>query len=365
MPNLTKIAVLGAGRWGIHLVRNFLQHPQAQIVAVVDPQAERLAALSQQLQLDRDIVLSTDGAAVLQMPGLEAVAIATPAVTHYSLVAAALKQGCHVLAEKPLTLNLAESLELCHLATQQQRQLVVDHTYLFHPAVQRGTAAVRSGILGDLRYGYATRTHLGPVRQDVDALWDLAIHDIAIFNTWLGQLPIQVEAKGTVWLQPEQRDSERSPTGLADLVWVTLTYPTGFQAFIHLCWLNPDKQRRLGMVGNQGTLIFDELQIESPLTLQRGQLATVSPATLVEAVKPAATFTPIDQSREVLRVLWQEPLQQVCDHFLTCVQQNTASPISSGWVGAHLVQILGALSASLNQAGQPIAIADYPLGEAE
>jgi predicted dehydrogenase len=169
-----------------------------------------------------------------------------------------------VLAEKPLTLKLSESQALCDLAQQQQRQLVIDHTYLFHPVVETGQQVIAKGKLGDLRYGYAARTHLEPVRPDVDALWDLAIHDIAIFNTWLGQTPIQVQATGTVWLQPDREfETDRiqdltpiSNSGLSDIVMATLTYPNGFRAFLHLCWLNPDKQRRLGVVGSEGTLIF-------------------------------------------------------------------------------------------------------------
>jgi predicted dehydrogenase len=93
------------------------------------------------------------------------------------------------------------------------------------------------------------------VRQDVDALWDLAIHDISIFNHWLGQYPDKVQAQGKVWLQPHLKTS-LSPDGLGDMVWVTLYYPNGFQAKIHLCWCNPDKQRRLCVVGSQGTLIL-------------------------------------------------------------------------------------------------------------
>jgi len=330
-----KIAVLGAGRWGVHLVRNFLENPQARLVAVVDPNPERLAALQSRHQFDLSVLLATDWAQVRELPELDAVAIVTPASTHYTLIADALQQGYHVLAEKPLTLYPAESLELCRLAEQQHRQLVVDHTYLFHPAVIGGQAIIQKGILGDLRYGYATRTHLGPVRPDVDALWDLAIHDIAIFNTWLGETPIKVQATGTVWLQ----------SGLADLVWVTLTYPSGFQAYLHLCWFNPDKQRRLGVVGSQGTLIFDELSTESPLTIQHGSLE-----------QSGNRFTPVNQSHEVVNVEPGEPLKRVCEHFLDCVSNNTTSTVSSGWVGAHLVQILRAMTESLEQGGVPVTV---------
>ena len=354
MTNQIGIAVIGAGRWGVHLVRNFLEHPQARLVAVIDPDPERLAALTQRFSFDDSMILATDWSALPPPPDLMAVAIATPATTHYSLITTALKQGYHVLAEKPLTLVLSESQELCRLAEAQQRQLVVDHTYLFHPAVQRGQAVVQAGQLGELRYGYAARTHLGPVRPDVDALWDLAIHDIAIFNHWLGENPTQVQAQGKIWLQTRSPNPAYFPEGLADLVWVTLVYPSGFQAAVHLCWLNPDKQRRLGVVGSRGTLVFDELSPEATLTIQHGQLQPTAGKPLSE-VEPAPTYyTPVEQRHEILSLEPGEPLQQVCTHFLDCVRDNSPSPISSGQVGTELVQVLNALTESLNQAGQPI-----------
>ncbi|NEO96662.1 MAG: Gfo/Idh/MocA family oxidoreductase, partial [Moorea sp. SIO3G5] len=316
---------------------------------------------------------------------IEAVVIATPAVTHYTLIKDALQQGKHVLAEKPLTLDVAECLELCHLAQEKQRQLMVDHTYLFHPAVKRAQEVVNSGCLGDLRYGYAARTNLGPVRQDVDSLWDLAIHDIAIFNYCLGQLPVQVQATGRVWLQFEKefqvsqlpvessednqgcsqsltplqpanlgqkatlREQPSTPQGLADLVQVTLTYPTGFQAFINLCWLNPDKQRRLGIVGTQGTLIFDEMVAQAPLTIQHGYFE-----------QNGEYFIPAGQHREVLDLESLEPLYSVCDRFLNSVRFSQPSSISSGWVGAQLVHILSCLSQSLHQGGVPVTVPQLP-----
>ena len=338
-----KIAVLGAGRWGVHLVRNFLAHPQATLVAVVDSNQNRLADLLTRYELNDTVVLTSDWKTVRELPGLDAVAIATPASTHYALIADALGQGYHVFTEKPLTLDGAECVELCRLAQKQQRQLFVDHTYLFHPAVERGKTVLETGILGDFRYGYATRTNLGPVRYDVDALWDLAIHDIAIFNTWLGEIPIQVQATGRVWLQ--ENKSNPPIQNLHDLVWVTLTYKSGFQATIHLCWLNPDKQRRLAVVGSKGTLIFDEMSVDAPLTIQHGSFEL-----------KGEQFIPINQRSEVLNIEPKEPLKQVCDRFLSCVIQNKPDSISSGWIGTQLVQILTALTASLNQGGIPVAV---------
>ncbi len=332
---MINIAIFGAGRWGVHLIRNFHQHPNSKVVAIADPNPDRLQTAKERFQLPDDIILTTDGSTIWNLPNIDAVVIATPAATHFALISAALKQGYHVFTEKPLTLSVTESLELCELAQQKQLQLFVDHTYLFHPAVERGKTVIESGKLGELRYGYATRTHLEPVRQDVDALWDLAIHDIVILNSWLGEKPIQVKATGTVWLQPA--------SGLSDLVIANLTYPSGFEAFLHLCWLNPDKQRRLAVVGSQGTLIFDELQSESPLIIQQGYFDVIDNSWKAAGI-----------NREVIEIEPREPLAQVCDNFLNSIQNHQPSPISSGWVGAELVNILCGLSESLKQGGQPI-----------
>src|SRR6476469_352650 len=398
------IAVLGAGRWGVNLIRNFLEHPNSEVLAVVDPNRDSLAAVQKLFNLNASVILATDWSQVQALPGLQAVAIATPASTHYTLAAAALKQGYHVLAEKPLALNLTEAIELCQLAEKQQRQLFVDHTYLFHPAVDRGQRIIQHHQLGKLRYGYAQRTHFEPVRHDVDALWDLAIHDIAIFNTWLEQTPIEVRAIGTVFPKSDVRrkkfdgrgnkeeginqqaaeiENQFAPAllttnpveGLADLVWVTLTYPDGFQAFIHLCWLNPEKQRRLTVVGSLGTLIFDEMSLETPLIVQRGNPdcggeennsfeSALALAKRSEG-KPAPTgATPTKRiapqkntslkGREVLSLEQVEPLRRVCDRFLNCVQTNTPCLTSSGAASVELIRILSTLSKSLALGGQPL-----------
>lgn len=339
MTKIIKLAVIGVGRWGVHLLRNFLAHPTVKIVAVVDPNPDCLTKVQRQYSLDKDVLLTTEWQKLQQLSELNAVVIATPAITHYSLIIDALNWGCHVLAEKPLTLNPTECRELCELAEKQQLILMVDHTYLFHPAVEKGQALLQTGSVGELRYGYATRTHLGPVRQDVDALWDLAIHDIAIFNNWLGRSPIVAQATGKVWLQTA------SAHPLSDLVWVTLTYPCGFQAFIHLCWLNPDKQRRLGVVGSRGSLIFDEMLADTPLILMQGEFE-----------RQENSFIPVNQQRKVIDIEKGEPLQRVCHSFIECIRQNNPSTLSSGWVGTELVEILTALSQSLEAGGIPISL---------
>ncbi len=336
------IGILGAGRWGSHLIRKFLADPRAQVRAIADPSVAMLERVQQHMTLPTDVQLTSDWQELLRLPGLDALVVATPAVTHYPVVSAAFQRGLSVLVEKPLTLTPEESYGLCHQAQTQGCVLVVDHTYLFNPAVEAARGVIQSGALGELRYGYASRTHLCPVRQDVDALWDLAIHDIAIFNHWLGERPVQVQAQGSTWLQPHLQ-TPLSPRGLADTVWAQLAYPGGVPVQMHFSWLNPDKQRRIGLVGDRGTLIFDELA-PNPLVLLQGHLDEEN-----------GGYNPGGLAQEVISIPAGEPLQRVCAHFLDCVIAQQGSERSSGWVGAQLVEVLTALSQSM-VAGHPVGL---------
>ncbi|MBT9318017.1 Gfo/Idh/MocA family protein [Leptothoe spongobia] len=339
MESTTKqiqLALMGVGRWGTHLLRNFLAHPQIQVRAVVDPFTQHLTATAEKFGLDDSVALLENWEDALDIEGLEAVAIATPATTHKAIVTAALKRQLHVLCEKPLTLTAQTSAALCQLAQQQNRQLFIDHTYLFHPAVTEAKANL--GRLGTPRYGYAARTNLGPVRHDVDALWDLAIHDIAIFNHWLSDSPIRVQAQGLNWLQ---RPGQAKP--MADVVWCRLHYGSGFEATIHVCWTNPHKQRQLSLVCDRGSLIFDEMQSDSPLTLKLGHAAP-------------DTFQPQGLDTISLKVPNQEPLATMCNHFVHSVLTNQPATISAGTVGTNLVAILEALSQSLTHQGKWIEL---------
>lgn len=241
-----------------------------------------------------------------------------------------------------MTLEPQSCAQLCALAAQQQRQLVVDHTYLFHPAVAAAQQVLQAQRLGSLRYGYAARTHLGPVRDDVDALWDLAIHDIAILNLWLGAAPSQVIAGGSVWLQPQPRP--QFPAGLADMAWAQLTYPNQFQALVQVSWANSDKQRRLAVVGEAGTLVFDELAKDA-LVLYQGEFE-----------RPAPPFVPVGPQPVPLPVEPAEPLAAVCRYFLDCIRQRAVNTRSSGQVATELVKTLAALSQSLQQGSRPVLI---------
>ncbi|MBD1875921.1 Gfo/Idh/MocA family oxidoreductase [Nodosilinea sp. FACHB-131] len=329
-PRPLNLAIFGLGRWGSHLMRNFLALPTARVVAVVDPNRQRLDELRDRFALGDTVACYDDWPQAMTHSGLEAVVIATPASTHYPIIQAALKAGLHVLSEKPLTLDSNRSAALCQLATTQQRQLMVDHTYLFHPAVQRGRELCRQ--IGPLRYGYAARTNLGPVRSDADVFWDLAIHDISILNYWLGQSPLAVAAWGPVWLQTE------AEAKLRDVGWLRLMYPNpvGYaplEVMVHVSWANPDRQRRLALVGDRGTLVFDESPQAQPLTLYSGHFQPQEPP-----------FVPSGLAVEAVAIARLEPLQQMCAHFLECVANNRPSPVSAGPMATDFVKLMEAIA---------------------
>lgn len=349
------IAVVGSGRWGNHLVRNFLKHPNAKLLAAVDQHSDRLQRLAKQYDLSPKQQITADKwENLLNRDDLDAVAIATPASTHYTLIESALHHRKHVFVEKPITLNPKEAQELCNLATAVNCQLMVDHTYLFNDSVRVGEHILQQRKLGTLRYGYATRTHIGPVRRDVDALWDLAIHDISIFSHWLHEFPCQVQAQGKIWLQPSNprfdspfhvnTDFMTFPRGLSDRVWATLRYPSGIEVMLHLCWANPDKQRRLCLVGDQGTLVFDDLK-NPPLVMHPGYIERTEDAIIAH-----------QEQTQTIPTQQTEPLYEACTHFLECIRKQTTSTVSPGQLGAKFVEILSALTESLNSGGTPMAI---------
>ncbi len=342
-PTPMGLAILGLGRWGVHLLRNFLALPGAQVVAIADPRLAQLQRVQTQFDLSPGIHCHQDWREALQHPGVTAVVVVTPAASHYDIIHTALSQGHHVLAEKPLTLQAQECRVLATLAQERGCQLVVDHTYLFNPAVNQGRDWVAQ--LGTLRYGYAARTNLGPVRRDVDALWDLAIHDIAIFNHWLQAGPDWVSAQGQTWLQPDPVEPG-FPQGLADVVWLRLHYPQGVTVAIEASWANPDKQRRLGLVGDRGTLVFSESPTPA-LTYYPGSLHQDGDGFWQPTVSPP----------EMIPLLPGEPLRLMCEHFLATLQSPTPSPLSGPTVATTLVAILEALSQSLRQNGQPVPVA--------
>ena len=214
----------------------------------------------------------TDYDAVLADDDIDAVVIATPVATHHRARPKGPEAGKHVLVEKPLPMTSADCVDLIGLAAQRSLTLMVGHVFLFNAAVRKVKAYIDSGELGDVRYIYSQRLNLGQIRQDVNALWNFGPHDISILGYWLDAAPERVIARGYSYVQP----------GIEDVVFMTLDFPKGVGANVHISWLDPLKVRRMTVVGSEKMVVYDDVSADARITVyDKGvsRTASGSPAT--------------------------------------------------------------------------------------
>ncbi|MEW5741418.1 MAG: Gfo/Idh/MocA family oxidoreductase [Myxococcota bacterium] len=319
---MVRVALLGAGRWGPNLLRTLVAQPACEVTWVADVDARRAQAVSLLCPSAR---FASDPDAVLSAPDVDAVVVATPSATHAPLARRALEAGKHVLVEKPVATRLADALALDELAHRRGLTLMVGHVYLFHPAVQAVKDELASGRLGDVRALRFERTNLGPVREDVDAAWDLAAHDLSIAREWLGEVPVALSAQGAQVLR----------AGRADSVAATLRYASGRVAQLFVSWLEPTKTRRATVVGSGGMLRFEEAGgAATVLRFERG----VDAGVVREGPEVSVPFEPA------------EPLTREVEHFLGCVRTGVR-PRSDGARAADVVRVLEAMSRSMAAGG--------------
>ena len=231
-----RVGVIGCGYWGPQLIRNFSELPEAQLVAVADRRPSRLDYVRSRY----DRVLALPDHQELLASDVEAVVVATPIHTHHAVAREALLAGKHVLVEKPLAASVEEAQDLLNLAAERDLTLMVGHTFLYNPAVAELRRMVRSGELGRVHYVDGARLNLGQFHPLVNVLWDLAPHDISILVDILGEAPVSVSARGSSCVQP----------GVHDVAYLTLTFPNGVLAQMHVSWLDPAKVRRITVVGD-------------------------------------------------------------------------------------------------------------------
>src|SRR2546421_1250483 len=253
LPTVT-VALLGAGYWGSNLCRVLAQSKRFNLKWVTDLNPATLERARRVAPMAR---MTTDPSLPLSDPTVSAVVVATPVASHSTTVLKALDAGKHVFVEKPLAASAAEAQQMCLRAEQLDRRLMVGHTFRYNRAVREVKAIIDSGTLGDIYYVFSRRLQLGIVRQDVDALWNLAPHDVSIFNYWIDR-PIQgVAAVGQAWLH----------RNIADVVFAHLTYAGNVAGHIHVSWLDPSKIRQVTVVGSRKMLIFDDVAREAPIQI--------------------------------------------------------------------------------------------------
>jgi predicted dehydrogenase len=334
---MVKIAVVGAGGWGINHVRAFARAKGAQLVAVGDPSeaaVNRAAGFAPNARKLRGLD------EVLQQPDVDAVVLATPAVAHAAHARQALEAGKHVFVEKPLALNAADADEVVHAAERAQRTLMVGHIMLYHPVVERMKAMVKSGDLGWLLYLYAVRVNLGTLRRDENALWSLGPHDVSIVLHLLESVPQSVSARGGAYLQKN----------IHDVAFLNMRFSTGVMAQVQLSWLDPRKERRLTVVGSRKMLEFDDVHpVEKLRIYDKG----------FERPPVFSEFSEFLSIRNgdisIPQIPLAEPLEVECRHFIECVTSNRR-PLTDGVSGAQVVRVLEAAQRSIGEDGAPVAI---------
>jgi len=317
---MTSIAHIGHGYWGRNIARKF--HEMGNLAAIVDADADaaRVAAEAYGVRS-----MSLD--AVFDDPSITAVSLASPAILHYSQAKAALEAGKHVYVEKPLALDVCQAEELCALAEQKQRILMVGHLLQYHPVYVRLRAMVRGGELGRVLHIYSNRLSLGKFRTEENVLWSFAPHDISMILGLVGEEPIAVTAQGAVAFTP----------GVADLVTAQFRFANGPRAHLLVSWMHPFKEQRLVVVGDRGMAVFEDSQPlwEDKLMLYPHQIDL-----------SAKVPNPSKADARGVDVPKAEPLRLECQHFVDSIESGTA-PLTDGREGLAVLRVLDAAERAL------------------
>ena len=337
---MLRVGIVGIGHWGPNYARIFSgQIPGATLTACVDRAKPRLDAIR---SLYPHVEMLADHREMIERKLVDAVAVCTTATTHREITQDCLEAGLDVLVEKPIAASSADAAAMIATAEKTQRILMVGHTFLFNPAVQAIKRYIEGGQLGRILYFHFQRTGLGPIRQDVNALWDLAPHDLTMLGYWLGSEPTEVVARGQSYLK----------RGTDDVVFLTLRYPHDVLASVHVSWLDPVKVRRATIVGDRKMAVFDDVSASEKLRVyDRG--ATYQPAggdfgAFVAAVRDGDILIPSLENRE--------PLREQLAHFVKCVTERK-QPLTGGAEGLAVVRVLEAAQAELDRARSQMEVA--------
>jgi predicted dehydrogenase len=336
-PEPIGVAVVGVGGWGKNLARNFAEIAQANLKYICDLDEKRRMDFAMRFP---KVTPVADLEVVLKDADVKGVVIATTAPGHFELAKMALEAGKDVFVEKPLVLNSAHARELIGIAESRRQLLMVGHLLEYHPVVNRLKEMVAREELGKLHYVYAQRLNLGTVRGDENAMWNFAPHDISSILYVLGREPTDVAARGQCYLQK----------GIEDIVFLTLNFGDEMLAHIHVSWLDPHKVRRLTFVGNRKMAMFDDLEPTEKLKIyDKGAQVNPDYGSFAEYV--SLRFGDITMPY----IKMSEPLRIECLHFLDCIRERR-TPVSDGYDGLRVVQVLEAAQESLLQNGRPVRL---------
>jgi predicted dehydrogenase len=337
MNNL-RVGVIGCGYWGPNLIRNFIEIPTADLVIIADLQQKNLDRMTDRFP---QIPHTTQDYKELFEMDLDAIVVATPPQTHAKLVTECLEQGHHVLVEKPITLDVNEAEALVRVAEENDRILMVGHTFEYNSSVRALKQMIDSGELGDIYYIDAVRASLGLFQTHANVMWDLAPHDISIFHYLLGEEAVSVSARG----------ADCVGTGIDSVGYATLKFPNNVLAHIRASWLDPSKTRRITVVGSEKMVIYDDVEPLEKIRVYDKR---------VQAIRHTETFGEFQFAYHygdvtIPFIRQEEPLRAQCTHFLDCIR-NGETPRSDGHNGLRVVKVLEAIDESLKLDGAPVQI---------
>ncbi len=332
---MLKIGVIGYGYWGPNLVRNFFSNTSCEVVAVADLKPARLASLKKQYP---SISVTANPPSIIKDYSIEAVVIATPAVSHFSLAKKALMQRKHVLVEKPMTLTLSQAKELISLAKKQKRVLMVDHTYLYTDAVQKIKKLIQTNEIGKLRYFDSTRTNLGIFQQDINVLWDLAAHDVSILSYLIDEKPQTIQASGV----------SHTKNRIVNIAFITIKYPSGLVAHFNCSWSSPVKIRRILIGGTKKMIVYDDVEPTEKIKVYDSGYA-------FKKNKDTATWMVDYRSGDIHipKIELQEALIWVVKDFIDSIARGK-KPIADSDLGLEVVKILTLAQKSMKSGERPV-----------
>jgi predicted dehydrogenase len=322
-----RVAVAGLGYWGPNLARNFAALPESELAWCCDASEamrERFAPMfpGARFTADLDDVLADDR--------LDAVALATPVPTHAALARRVLAAGKHCFVEKPMAQSVADAEAVVAAADAAGRVLMVGHLLEYHPGVVKLKELIDNGDLGRVLYLYGNRLNLGKLRADENALWSLGAHDVSVLLRLAGEEPHELQARGESYMRE----------GVEDVVFCFLRFPSGLAAHLHLSWLDPHKERRFTVVGEQRMATFDDMALEGKITVYDKGFDQRAESYGEYITRSGDIWSP--------RLSNQEPLRTECSHFLDAIRTG-ARPISDGESGLRVVRVLEGLQRSLDE----------------
>jgi predicted dehydrogenase len=336
--NVVRMGVLGYGYWGPNLARNIANCPATELVAIAELDTNRLLNARRAHPIAR---LTTDFETIISDPTIDAVAIATPAATHFALASRALEAGKHVLVTKPLATRLRDAVTLMDIARKVDRRILVDHTFLFTGAVRKMKQYIDSGELGELYYFDSTRINLGIFQRDANVIWDLAPHDLSILAFLVDRPVRSVAAIGARHLGQ----------AMENMAYVTLQFDDGFLAHIHVNWLAPAKVRQTIVGGSKKMMVFNDMEMSDKLRVYD------SGAHVVETNEDIYRSMVEYRNGDVLspKVDKMEALEYEIRHFARVVR-GEEDPISGGDLGITVVRLIEAAQSSLRRGGCPVEV---------